>query len=95
MSPGTSSPPPAPVPFHTPLRPALADSWPFYEWLLAHRNGAVITVEPEPRDNSYLVNLALWFIPWLLIFFFLWLLFVRPLQRRLGATAAGAPPTPS
>jgi hypothetical protein len=76
----------SPIPFHTPLRPGLANSWPFYEWLLAHRNATVITVEAEPRDNCYLVNLVFWFVPRLLIFLFLWLLFVRPLQRRLGAT---------
>ena len=71
------------TPFRTALPPGTADSWPFLEWLLAHRGGAVVSVEPQA--NSYVLNILLPVIPWLLIFAFIWFFVFRSL-RNAGRT---------
>ena len=65
--------------FRTPLPPGTADSWPFLEWLLSHRGGAVVSVEPQP--NSLVANILLPLIPWLLIFGFIWFFVFRQLRN--------------
>jgi len=67
------------VEFRTPLPPGAADSWPFIEWLLANRGGAVVSVESQ--SQSLVANILLPVIPWLLIFGFIWFFVFRQLRH--------------
>ena len=67
--------------YRTYLPAGSAGSWTFTEWLLAHRNGAVVRAEP---NNNVLTNFVLPFIPWLLILVFIWFFVFRQLRSQLA-----------
>ena len=63
--------------FRTQL-PESAD-WNAVAWIVEHRNAATVDVQ---NDESYVVNILLPWIPWLIIFGLVYLVVVRPLRRR-------------
>src|SRR4051794_21665767 len=60
----------------------VADSWEFHEWLHRHRGDAKVEIK---NNNSYLVNILLPVIPWLLIFAFIWFFVFRQIRNSAGA----------
>jgi cell division protease FtsH len=60
------------------LPQGVAESWPFMEWLLAHRGGAEVSAR---NANSYVINILLPVVPWLLIFAFIWFFVFRQLRK--------------
>jgi ATP-dependent Zn protease len=75
--------------FRTDLPTGTGASWPFVQWLYSNSHHATIRVE---NSGSILTNLIAPFIPWLLIFVFIWFFVFRQLRNnRMIAAAAPAP----
>ena len=64
--------------FRSALPQGTAGNWLFTQWLLGHGG---VTVEVE-SSNSLVTNFVLPFIPWLVIFFFIWFFVFRQLRSR-------------
>lgn len=64
--------------FRTALPSGSAGNWLFTQWLLGHGS---VTVDVE-SSNSLVTNFVLPFIPWLVIFFFIWFFVFRQLRSR-------------
>jgi cell division protease FtsH len=60
----------------------VADSWEFHEWLHRHRGDAKVEIK---NNNSYVINILLPVIPWLLIFAFIWFFVFRQIRNSAGA----------
>jgi ATP-dependent Zn protease len=70
--------------FRVPLTQGMGQSWAFVEWLLEHRGHTEVRCSNE---QSLLLQLVLPFVPWLLIFGFVWFFIIRPLRCRPAPVA--------
>jgi cell division protease FtsH len=64
--------------FRTTLPEGMGAQWPFAQWLISHRGQAKITAT---NNQSLLLQVVLPFIPWLLIFGFVWFFIFRKLRN--------------
>jgi ATP-dependent Zn protease len=69
------------IAFRTEVPQGTTQNWPFMQWLLENRRGAVIRVD---NNQNLLVNLLLPLVPWLLIFGFIWFFVFRQLRKNSG-----------
>lgn len=72
--------------FRAPLPEGLGSQWSFVQWLIDHRGPARIN---GSNSQSLLLQVIVPFIPWLLIFGFVWFFIFRQLRAR--AVQARAP----
>jgi cell division protease FtsH len=68
--------------FYTPMPAGMASNWPFMQWLSDHDKHAEVRIENSP---NLIVNLLVPFVPWLVIFGFIWFFVFRQLRNSAGA----------
>ncbi len=68
--------------FKSPVPQGNASNWEFTQWLLDHAKNAEVKVE---NNQNLLINLLVPFVPWLLIFGFIWFFVFRQLRNSSGA----------
>src|ERR1019366_8910828 len=68
--------------FYTPMPAGMASNWQFMQWLSDHDKHAEVRIENSP---NIIVNLLVPFIPWLVIFGFIWFFVFRQLRNSAGA----------
>ncbi len=68
--------------FKTSVPAGSSSTWPFTQWVLDHKQNAEVRVENNP---NILINLLIPFVPWLLIFAFIWFFIFRQLRNSAGA----------
>ena len=68
--------------FKVQLPPEVASNWLFHQWLLTHCGDAKVEIK---SNNSYVMNIILPVVPWLLIFAFIWFFVFRQIRNSAGA----------
>jgi cell division protease FtsH len=68
--------------FYTAMPAGMASNWQFIQWLSDHNKNAEVKIENSP---NLIVNLLIPFVPWLVIFGFIWFFVFRQLRNSAGA----------
>lgn len=64
----------------------MTQQWSFVQWLLDHRNGAVVRTD---NNQNLFLSIFMPLVPWLLIFAFIWFFVFRQLRKN----AVNRPPS--